>query len=241
MSLRLVLDEDSMAAPPTSIVCVLKSGGEFGPHHVERLCGLVWAHTAVPVLCLADVPVEETAGLTVDRLEHGWPGWWSKMEVYRRHGPCLYLDLDVTPIGDLTPLLNAATKHDMVITRDYWDMNPHYINGSVIGWRGDAVRQLYGEFAEAPVAFMDIYRTGERWNDQGFIRDHWRGEWVSYQDECPGTIWSFKREVLTGTSRGQPVDLSNARLIVSHGKPRPWAPGGADDWLRSRGYLPSAG
>nr|WP_145924153.1 hypothetical protein [Halomonas elongata] len=41
-------------------------------------------------------------------LAHGWPGWWSKLELFRPHGgDLLYLDLDTVVRGDLQPLIDA--------------------------------------------------------------------------------------------------------------------------------------
>jgi len=45
-------------------------------------------------------------------------------------------------------------------------------------------------------------------------------------------LYSFRLEVL---SRGA-KNLADARIIVSHGLPRPWHVQGADAWLAAHGF-----
>ena len=71
-----------------------------------------------------------------------WPGFWSKIEVYRVSGPCLYLDLDVIIVGDLSPLLEQCRVHELIICADFWIGGPHAVNSSVVGWRGDAAASI---------------------------------------------------------------------------------------------------
>lgn len=208
----------------TQVLCVLRSGGDFGPEHVDRLYRQVMAHAPAHAVfsCLTDVNLN--GAFHVRRLGHDWPGWWAKMEALAVPGPCLYLDLDVSVVGDLWPLLDATARHDLIMCRDFWGCAPSQVNSSIMGWRGD-VSGLYREFADAPAAHMSIYGTRERWGDQAFVRDTYAGEPALWQDALPGTVLSFKRGVLMGEN------ATNARVIVSHGKPRPWADGGADGWV----------
>ena len=76
-----------------------------------------------------------------------------------------------------------------------------------------------------------LTEDGTARGDQAFMKDHWPdgpGSIWLWQDELPGQILSFKRDVLRG------ADCGNVRVIASHGKPRPWESGGADEWLRRR-------
>src|SRR5690625_7571749 len=70
------------------IVCVLRSGGEYKPCHVQWL-----ARQAPGLVAITDVDV---SGVRCIPMLHEWPGWWSKMNLF---APCLsggllYLDLD---------------------------------------------------------------------------------------------------------------------------------------------------
>lgn len=208
----------------TIIVCVLKvGGGEFWARHLERLYRMRdWHASSAPFICLTD---EELVCPSIGRrLAHGWRGWWSKIEAYQLPGPCLYLDLDVTVMGDIAPLLEATARHDLVVMRD----PQHKINTSVVGWRGD-VSSLYREFARAPKAHMSTYSDRARWGDQAFVRDHWRGEFSYWDEVCPGLVRDWKIELRKG------VPMGDARVCVSHGLPRPWETGGLDEWLAKKG------
>jgi len=212
----------------TTVVCVLKTGGEFDCGHVARLACQVREHSPARTkfVCLTDDDRTLDADFGV-LLKHDWPGWWSKLEVFRLPGPCLYLDLDVTVIGDLAPLLEAAAKHAFVALKDFWLDGPHRLNSSVMGWRGD-LSGLYREFAASPVAFMSLYKSKAMWGDQRFIADTYHDDPTIWQTICPGKVVSFKRGALMGE------DLSDCRVLVSHGKPRPWVADGADQWLAKR-------
>jgi hypothetical protein len=215
----------------TAIICAFKGGGEYQPEHVARLCQQVAQHAPAGTLCICFTDQPEavtTLGIDVMPLEHNWPGsprkvprfnvwpgWWAKMEVFRFQGPALYLDLDSTVVGNLEPLLHAAEVQEFVVCGDFWVEGPHRINTSVMAWRGD-VSELYREFAAAPEAHMSVYTTRENWGDQGFVRDHWLGEFVKWQELLPGAVISYKLGVLKGE------DTSNARVIVHHGHPKPW-------------------
>ena len=214
-----------------TMLCVLKSGGEYRPKHAARLYDQFLRHAPPEVgfLCLTDL-AEEVAALNVPAaaLHHDWPGWWSKLEVLATPGPGLYLDLDVNIIRDLAPLLEAATQHPFVMASGFWaDADPNLVNSSVMAWRGDA-SALYRLFAATTQMYMEAYKSRTRWGDQAFIRDHWQGEMAFWQDILPGMVLSYKRDVRRG------ADWSDARVVSSHGRPRPWENGGADDWLMRR-------
>jgi hypothetical protein len=208
------------------ILCVYKSGGDFKPSHVKRLADQVRAYAGgTPFLCLTDKPQDIAAiGVEAMPIEPVFKGWWSKLHVFRVPGPCLYLDLDVNVIGDLAPLLAAAAEHDLIALADFWVEGPHRINSSVLGWRGD-LSSIYKEFAEAPTAFMSLYSSRAMWGDQRFLADTYQDEPALWQTILPGMLASFKLGALKG------ADLSDCRVLASHGQPRPWGDGGADQWL----------
>jgi hypothetical protein len=211
------------------ILCVYKSGGDFLPFHVKRLADQVRAHAGeMPFLCLTDKPTNiAEIGVEAMPIEPTFKGWWNKLHALRVPGPCLYLDLDVNVVGDLAPLLEAAAEHELITLADFWVEGPHRINSSVLGWRGD-MSAIYKEFAESPAAFMSLYSSKAMWGDQRFLADTYTGEPALWQDILPGMLVSFKLGALKG------ADLSDARVVVSHGLPRPWGDGGADAWLAKR-------
>lgn len=220
----------------TGVWCIFKTGGDFKPEHVARLAGQVARHGGGRLRCLTDDPraVWATgADVYAYQTRDDWPGWFAKLELYSQPGPVLYLDLDTNVVGPLDDLLRVAAEHDLVVPRNW---NPysdkHVISTAVVGWRGD-VSSIRDAFACDVTSYLDLYgdrrrwqEPGRGWGDQGFVRDHWKGErWAFWQDLLPGAMEHWKY--------GKP---SNATaLIVSGGRPRPWESDGVDAWLRSRG------
>lgn len=190
-----------MASP--LILTVLRSGGEYRQEHVDRLRKQCETHAPdVPFLCM-------TEG---NGLKHDWPGWWAKCETFRVRGPVLYMDLDTTICGDLTPLLDVACNHDFVALRDF---NPHMrdIGSGLMAWRSD-MRGLYETFIDDPAMHMASCQTRRWFGDQGFIDRH-VGAREYWQTLLPGAVVSYKKHCRGGVPEG-------ARVICYHGKPRPW-------------------
>jgi hypothetical protein len=96
-----------------TVVCVLWMGEfldrHYSPDWVLRLRDQVAAHLPQPhrFVCLSNVDVP---GVETLPLQHGWPGWWSQVEMFEAARDLgdrvLYLDLDVFVTGDLTPIVN---------------------------------------------------------------------------------------------------------------------------------------
>ncbi|MDZ7711703.1 MAG: hypothetical protein U5L06_00620 [Rhodovibrio sp.] len=190
-----------------TVACVLRSGGDYGPEYVKRLRAGVGRHLPGAVwVCLSDVPEAAT-----HPLQHGWPGWWSKMELFTPGlltGPTLYLDLDTVVVGDLADIAAAVPRDGFAMLQDF--TRPDGYGSGVMGWFGDWSR-LYSAFAADPAGHQARYATGARWGDQAFIRDHIGCRPATWQDAVPRQIVSYK-------VHGRTAD---ARLVCFHGRPRP--------------------
>lgn len=186
-----------------TIATVLRGGGEYEPKHVIALHDMVAAHApAHRFVCLSDVadmPVETI------RLEHDWPRWWPKIELFKLPGPVLYFDLDTIIRGDIAPLIAAALPHRFVILRDFYrgQYDRMAMQSSMMFWRDDQ-RVLYDEFVADP----RFYWGG----DQEWLENHLGIEPVMWQDLIPGATGSFKASKRSEAER----------VIIFHGKPRPW-------------------
>lgn len=99
-----------------TVICVywkgFLAGRNYDENWVYRLRDNVKQYLPVEhkFVCLSNqiVPGVETIPLT-----HDYPGWWSKVELFRPDIPgkrFLYLDLDTLPIGNLTDLVNLKGK-----------------------------------------------------------------------------------------------------------------------------------
>ncbi len=191
-----------------TVVCVLRTGGRYGVEHVEWLRAQVASRIKTPhrFACLTDAPGMAPYAIP---LAHGWPGWWSKLELGRPGlfaGGVLYLDLDVVLPREITlPHWDTLTRGE-VYARPDWS-RAGQINSSVMLWRGDAMAGAYATFLGDPGRAMQEYRTH---GDQAFTSRAMQG----HIQPCPLVVNSYK------LSKGAKPDETD--VMVFHGDPKPW-------------------
>ena len=191
-----------------TIACVLRSGGAYDAEDVARLRDGVAAHLGEHrFLCLSDVDVPcERVGLDED-----WPGWWSKLEMFRPDiaGDLLFFDLDTIITGDLSDM---AGINRLTIMRDVY--RPDGLQSSVMFIPQAEKRQVWETFTEAPDEYMAQYSGG---GDQAFLEPLWGGGKASiWQEVLPGQVQSYKAAHMA--EHGVP---DNCRAVIFHGLPKP--------------------
>jgi hypothetical protein len=185
-----------------TVLCVLKSGGEYTAEWVEKLRKAVARNLPVEhaFKCLSDVdvPCERIP------LEHGWPGWWSKIELFRPGavtGPTLYLDLDTVIVGSIEKL--ADLPFDFAIMRN---LNASWMPGSAVMWfKEKAPTKVYELFRENPQHYVGQYSDkgeGCYLGDQAFIWDALERKVNFLTDKVPGLIRSYRRHCAAGVPEG---------------------------------------
>ena len=198
---------------PVTVACVLRSGGVYDARWVLALKAQVERHLPVPhrFVCLSDMPVP---GVEVILLTQDWPGWWSKVELFRPDlfdGQAVYLDLDTLAIGDLSDL--AGYEGDFALLRN-WNRPEGYGSGVML-WRpsSDSAR-IFLDFAVDPAGHMERHRSD---GDQG-----WIGEVIGtgddigrLQDLFPGQVASYKIDHCHTQAP------AGTRLVAFHGRPKP--------------------
>ncbi len=190
------------------IACVYKTGGDYTAEYVERLAKGVARHApGVSFLCLTDADPASLSCNSVP-LRHNWPGWWSKMELFRLRGPVLYFDLDTVICGDLSPLIKQAKAAPFTMLSDFY--RPTLGQSGVMAWSGDQP-DLYDEFSQSANKHMRAYSCAGMWGDGGFIYAR-RSQAERWQDVLPGMVTSRK----VAATRND-----NERVVCYHGKPRP--------------------
>lgn len=201
-----------------TIACVLRSGGDYTPHHVDQLRDSVARNLSLPYrfVCLSDMEVD------CERipLKHKWEKWFSKMELFRPDifdGPVFYSDLDTLIVGSLDDIVLG---HRFTVLRNFWAEEfgePDRIGSGLMAWDAP-LGQLYHRFAVGPAKFIREYKTKERWGDQAFIKVHTPLPMERWQDKFPGKVVSFKKHVLPAK-----CVPAGAAIVAFHGPPRPWA------------------
>lgn len=184
----------------TTVLTVLRRGGEYKDEHVERLRKQISPYTE-SFVCLDD-----------ESFDGDWPKWWAKLNVFLQPGPCLYFDLDTTIVGDITPMLDAAKEYPFIALRNPMAGVP--MGSGIMAWNGE-MRYLYEYFSLRPEFYMERFNKLPQIGDQAFIHKFKHEETTFWQDLFPGQILSYKVECRESV----PED---AMVVYFHGKPRPW-------------------
>lgn len=193
---------------------VLRAGGKhaYAPEHVERLCRQLDTHLpGVEQVILSDTPCERPRQM----LLYDWPGWWSKMELFRPDifGDLFYLDLDTTLVDDIRPMIEVGVL-------------------AGLSHRGDPKRKMCSGVMYLPARYRrriwDLWQARGPENvmrgfrgDQDFLYGLWPNRWQRFEKLVPGCAVSFKYHVQPA---GKVPD--GARMVYYHGHPKSWDPGG---------------
>jgi len=163
---------------------------------------------------------ENVHGVSCIPLQHEWPGWWSKLELFSLlEPPVFYMDLDIVLTGDITHLV---TYPHIFTTSNFVSPGPKGVNSSVMAWDTD-LSELYRRFLESPERAFADHVTSNNWVDQGFIQTY-HPPHMFFNDMWPGEVVSFKRDLRKLDPTGK------TKIVVFHGRPkpqevvRPWIP-----------------
>lgn len=194
----------------TRIVCVLRTGGEYRPEHVQALARQV---PELTVLSDVDVP-----GVPRIALKHDWRSWWSKLELFRPDvaGDLLYIDLDTVIVGDLSEL--ASLGRTTLLSDFYYPERP--ASGLMYLAESDRAKVWAAWIADPKAAMHKCMRHG----DQQFIGEVLHDA-QRFQDVLPGRVVSYKVHVAKGLNKrsiGNGSVPSGASVVCFHGRPRPW-------------------
>jgi hypothetical protein len=183
------------------IVLVLRASDFYTAEDVEHLTEQLVARD---VVCLSDVPVpcERIS------LRYKWPGWWSKMEMFRPDlglGDFLYFDLDTIIRGNVAHMERCG---HLATLRDFY--RPEGL-GSGMMFIPEAERAaIWQAWIADPDRWMSEHSVG---GDQEFMERYWLGKARRLQDIYPGEVVSFKANTTE--------EVSRARVVCFHGRPKP--------------------
>ncbi len=206
-----------MIAP--TVVCVLRSGGDFTREHVESLYYGVRSHWPawVPLrfVCLTDEePWTTVSDLEFVPLAYAYVGWWSKLELFMPTneylGDILYFDLDTVILGDLTDI--ASTKMLALLTDFY---STQSVASGMMYLPLESRPAVWDRWAERVFMTMQRMRGDqnflqETFNALGMKPERWQLLW-------PGQVASYKLQC-------QRLNVApiGTRVVCFHGRPRPW-------------------
>jgi hypothetical protein len=212
-----------------TVACVWKTGGQYDRHdYVGRMARAVARNLARKhrFVCLTDAP-KVPAGVRRIPLQHKWPGFWSKVELFRPklfNGPVIYLDLDTVICGPLDPIADAIASHPLVCS---WDMMHGWINSSFLAWNLD-LSCVYDAMAANPAGTMKAHDGGGLlWGDQGHLQATLQQRRIA---------WEWAQDVVPDAVAWQPIPLRGSppepgvSVSMWYGHPKPHEV--ASDWMR---------
>lgn len=182
--------------------CVFRPGGDYTPQHVRWLKG-----QAPGMICLGvDVP-----------LAHDFPGWWSKLELFRPDfAPgqnILFFDLDTVIRGDIEKYCDMPGT---TFLEDFFYPEKSIGSGMMFIAHDDKAL-VWNHWIKDPAAHMREHR-----GDQDYLKQFFWNS-LRWQREFPGEIISYKKHLVPSCKFYQKgFTLEKANVVCFHGQPRPW-------------------
>ncbi len=210
-----------------TVVTVLRSGGDFRPEHVQALHRQVlqWAPSGTEFVCLTDVGVDGVACLP---LEYDWPGWWSKIEMFRPDianylGDFLFTDLDNVIVGPIEDLLTPDTYTTQAGGWNALSFIPEHVRAPI-----------WNDFIREPVQCMRRFDRSNQpiisgvgnYGDAGFVSSHLPNAQY-WEEKFPGQVINMAA-TLRVPARGplkahvKPVPADTRIVLCSTPQGRPW-------------------
>ena len=156
----------------------------------------------VNFVCLSNNPDTTTP------LKYNWPGWWSKMELFRPDikGDILYFDLDTVICNNLQDIYDMCFNNPFPIM-----IAPFHTDiGSGVMWLPEKYRGVvWNKWIKDPSHWMKNFR-----GDQDFIAPILSPVLLLFQKLKANSVVSFKLHC----KNKEPKEAS---VICYHGKPKP--------------------
>lgn len=213
-----------------TIICVLKTDGDYNKEYVDKLYRGVKANLSCEhrFICLTDdkeLLNYENLPYCVSALKNdldslkGYPSsiknYWAKLEIFRLKGSVLYFDLDTVIMGSLYGFVQALSfeTEKRFFMLEAFNKDRDFSSG-IMAWNGD-FRFLCKEFQ-----MSQHIAKYNKW-DQEYIIDSLKEKDVEIEtmQSCLSGIYSYKHHC-----KDKIPDRS--RIICFHGKPRPHEVGG---------------
>lgn len=163
-------------------------------------------------ICLTDFEDMECETI---KLENNLPGWWSKIELFKIQGHCIYFDLDTCIVGDITELIEYPHTFSALSQVDYETVAGRKVEkklgSGLMAWRGD-FSHIYNNFINDQVSNM---KKHEETGDQSFIQEY-INDFTPIQKIASGVI-NYKFEL-----RDKENLPNDAKIIYFHAQHKPW-------------------
>lgn len=180
-----------------TVALALRSGGQYTAEHARTLAAAAMRYGADRVVCLTDRGIGSVPSVV---MRHNWPGWWSKLEVFR---PGLFEPDEKVLFLDLDTLILKPFRSILTLPTPLFGRDASYKNepcSTFILFEAGQLDILYETFCENTVSAMDRTYAPKAPNrvygDQVFMAEVMRNngiKWHWLQDRMPhclSFIWS---------------------------------------------------
>jgi SAM-dependent methyltransferase len=190
------------------IYCVLKSGGVYTEKDVAILESMLNRNITheYNFHVLSDMNVKNKI-----TLENNWPGWWSKVELFKHQGPALYFDLDTVILKNIDRLVVETSKLKKGEMRMLIPFNPRRrANGNwasgIMAWYADLM----------PLMALTSAQIDDLRMDQTYIEQEAKRIGITIK---PINNWVKIYSQKWHCKNGHPP--KNADIVCFHGKIKP--------------------
>lgn len=200
--------------PDLTVLCVLKSGGDYTEDYVARLASMVSRNITVPyqLVCLTDMQVNREL-CNVVPLPNGNNGWWAKVEMFKPNlilsKRILYFDLDVVILKNIDDLAKLDVDFAALQPWNPANLSNGLLASGVMMWRNGKFPYIYDDFMKDTAL---RFPRGDQQYISSKLKEH--GESYTPLQNVVEGIYSYKRQCLHGLPH-------NARIVCFHGRPRP--------------------
>ena len=214
-----------------TIACVLKSGGVYTPEHVRILESMVSRNLdgIDRFVCLTDLathPYMEVClpHVEIVQLAHGWPGSWSKLELFRptifQEGEhVLYFDLATVITGNLSMMaseMSGRRRATFFACRRESAIPDQRLSSQVMLWTAGDLDDAYSVLARNPQRIMETAKSPDVVISRYAPKPHY------WQDVLPGQVEAYSCNMLPPTKQTR---------VVTFTLEKPWSELHRD-WIR---------
>ncbi len=235
-----------------TVLCILQltpglsRNAHFSADDVYRLKAATERQLTVPhnFVCMTNEPLDQT--VETIPIEQKWPGFWCKMELFKVHGPTLYLDLDTVIAGNIDALARgvvALSDEELMMASGFWKQ-PDAKSSALMGWSGNKAwmtqefggvgqREHFYEYSIDGYGFQRGARGRQFRSCQVYTvhKINQRKQRVVFAQDFQGGMYGYLRDIKG--NGGLPADAS---IIGFHGRPRPHQVDPVPDWLAEHYY-----
>lgn len=189
-------------------ICVYRSGGEYKIEHVQRLDKQLFELYAI-----SDTHIDGTRCIP---MKYNYPGWWSKMELFRPdiEADLLFFDLDTDILGDVSKY--HALKETYVLSDFYFPSRS--VGSGFMRIMHEDKKPVWDDWIKNADNIMRSFR-----GDQDYLNKFFFNTTKRWQSYFPDEICSYKKHVKKHDRFYEGgFNKEKCNVLCYHGRPRPW-------------------